>query len=111
MRLQSLNDLEDLLAQVTDYEKEQGYRYTGKTFDLARMNALLDRLGHPEHAFAAIHVAGTKGKGSTSATASALLRSTGAAPVGLYTSPHLVHLRERIRLNGHPASEEDWLNA
>lgn len=111
MRLQSLSDLEDVLAQVTDYEKEQGYRYTGKTFDLARMNELLERLGRPERTGAKIHVAGTKGKGSTSATAAALLRSTGAAPVGLYTSPHLIHLRERIRLNGHSASEEDWLAA
>src|SRR5947209_17955432 len=109
MRLQTFSDIEDVLARVTDYEKELGYRYTGKTFDLSRMQALLDALGRPERAFASIHVAGTKGKGSTSATAAALLRSTGAAPVGLYTSPHLVHMRERIRVNGNPASEEDWL--
>ena len=36
---------------------------------------------------------------------------TGAAPIGLYTSPHLVHMRERIRVNGNPATEEDWLAA
>src|SRR5271169_7165097 len=111
MQLQTFADLEDELARTTDYEKEQGYRYTGKTFDLSRMNALLDALGRPERSFASIHVAGTKGKGSTAATAAALLRSTGASPVGLYTSPHLVHLRERIRLNGHAATEEDWLLA
>lgn len=108
-RLESMADLEDLLAKVTDYEKETGYRYSGGTFDLARMHELLERLGHPEGAFVSVHVAGTKGKGSTSATVAALLRATGAAPVGLYTSPHLVDLRERVRLGGRPAAEEDWL--
>jgi dihydrofolate synthase/folylpolyglutamate synthase len=111
MRLETFADLEEALAQLTDYEKETGYRYTGKTFDLSRMRALLGRLGEPQTSFASIHVAGTKGKGSTSATAAALLRSTGAAPVGLYTSPHLIHLRERIRVNGRCAADEDWLEA
>jgi dihydrofolate synthase/folylpolyglutamate synthase len=111
MKLETLSDLEDALAQLTDYEKELGYRYTGKTFDLSRMEALLDRLGRPERAYATIHVAGTKGKGSTSATAACVLRATGAAPVGLYTSPHLVRLQERIRMNGRPAADEDWLAA
>jgi dihydrofolate synthase/folylpolyglutamate synthase len=110
-RLERFSDLEDLLAEVTDYEKELGYRYTGKTFDLARMHALLGRLGRPEKGRASIHVAGTKGKGSTSATAAAILRTTGAAPVGLYTSPHLVHLRERVRLNGRALPDDDWLAA
>src|SRR5437899_996573 len=77
--LETLADLEELLSRVTDYEKETGYRYSGGTFDLARMRELLGRLGHPERAFASIHVAGTKGKGSVSATAAALLRTTGAS--------------------------------
>ncbi len=111
MRLETFADLEEALSRVTDYEKEQGYRYTGKTFDLARMNVLLERLGRPEKSSPTLHVAGTKGKGSTAATAAALLRATGASPVGLYTSPHLGHLSERIRVNGRAASEEDWLVA
>jgi dihydrofolate synthase/folylpolyglutamate synthase len=111
LRLETFSDLEDILARVTDYEKESGYRYTGGTFDLARMHELLERSNHPERAFASIHVAGTKGKGSVSAMASAILRTTGAAPVGLYTSPHLVHLRERVRVGGRSADEEDWLGA
>lgn len=111
LRLASLADLEDLLARVTDYEKETGYRYSGGTFDLARMRELLERASHPERSFASVHVAGTKGKGSTSATAAALLRASGASPVGLYTSPHLVHLRERIRLDGAPAPDALWLEA
>jgi dihydrofolate synthase/folylpolyglutamate synthase len=110
-RLESLADLEELLAQVTDYEKETGYRYSGGTFDLARMRELLERAGHPEGAFVSVHVAGTKGKGSTSATAAALLEATGASPTGLYTSPHLVRLQERIRIDGSVAADAAWLEA
>ncbi|MBI3722701.1 bifunctional folylpolyglutamate synthase/dihydrofolate synthase [bacterium] len=110
-KLETFADLEDIFAEVTDYEKETGYRYARKTFDLSRMEALLDRLSRPERSFASILVAGTKGKGSTTATAATLLRTTGASPVGLYTSPHLIHLRERIRLNARIATEEEWLAA
>lgn len=61
--------------------------------------ALLDRMGNPQHAFAAIHVAGTNGKGSVCAMLDAVLRTTGLK-VGLYTSPHLVRFNERIRVDG-----------
>lgn len=66
----------------------------------------LDRhLGHPHHNFKTIHVGGTNGKGSTSHTLAAILQSAGYK-VGLYTSPHLVDFRERIRINGECISEE-----
>ena len=66
---------------------------------------LLDaHLGHPHHFFRTIHVAGTNGKGSCSHTLAAILQSAGYK-VGLYTSPHLVEFRERIRVNGKPVSE------
>ncbi|MEL5895996.1 folylpolyglutamate synthase/dihydrofolate synthase family protein [Bacteroides sp. GD17] len=61
--------------------------------------------GHPHHAFRSIHVAGTNGKGSCSHTIAAILQEAGYR-VGLYTSPHLVDFRERIRVNGQPISEE-----
>ncbi len=54
-----------------------------------------------------LHITGTKGKGSTSAFCSSLLRSLApAAKVGLYTSPHMVAVRERIRINGVPIDED-----
>ena len=61
--------------------------------------------GHPHRKFKTIHVAGTNGKGSCSHTLAAILQSAGYK-VGLYTSPHLVDFRERIRVNGVPVSKE-----
>lgn len=67
---------------------------------------LLDEhFGHPHRRYRTIHVAGTNGKGSTSHTLAAILQAAGYK-VGLYTSPHLIDFRERIRVNGKPASEQ-----
>ena len=63
-----------------------------------------EHFGHPHRQFKTIHVAGTNGKGSCSHTLAAILQSAGYK-VGLYTSPHLVDFRERIRINGTPVSE------
>ena len=67
--------------------------------------ALDEHFGHPHHSFRSIHVAGTNGKGSCSHTLAAILQEAGYR-VGLYTSPHLVDFRERIRVNGVPIPEE-----
>ncbi len=80
----------------------------GMRFGLERMHGLLDRLGHPERSFDAIHVVGTNGKGSTTLYAEALLRAEGVH-VGAYLSPHLTSFRERIRIGGaeiHAAAYE-----
>jgi len=74
-----------------------------------RMHALLDALGQPQRAFPTIHVAGTNGKGSTSSLAAAVASAAGLT-VGLHTSPHLLTLRERMRVGGVPAPEA-WLDA
>src|SRR5439155_6947642 len=66
---------------------------------------LLDVLGHPERHFPAIHVAGSNGKGSTCAFTATELRARGLK-VGLYTSPHLVSVRERVEVDGVPIGEE-----
>jgi dihydrofolate synthase/folylpolyglutamate synthase len=66
--------------------------------------ALLEKLGNPHTSFAAIHVAGTNGKGSVCAMLDAVLRTTGLT-VGIYTSPHLVNFNERIRVNGIAISD------
>ncbi len=72
---------------------------------LDRIHAALRALGHPEANYATIHVAGTNGKGSTCAFASTVLHLQGYR-VGLYTSPHLVRVNERIKVNGEDISDE-----
>ena len=72
---------------------------------LETMRALCAALGHPERDLAAIHIAGTNGKGSVAAICEAALRCMGW-PVGRYTSPHLVRVNERFTLNGEPVSDE-----
>ncbi|MBK8269337.1 MAG: bifunctional folylpolyglutamate synthase/dihydrofolate synthase, partial [Planctomycetes bacterium] len=59
---------------------------------------MLKDLGHPEHSFKSVHIAGTKGKGSTAAMLTQMLANNGLK-VGIYTSPHIVDLRERIAIN------------
>lgn len=76
---------------------------------LERVRTILSELGDPHHVPAVIHVAGTNGKGSTAAFVDSVLRAAGVRS-GLYTSPHLVHFAERIRIAGSPASP-DLLNA
>lgn len=72
---------------------------------LERMEALMEALGHPERTFAAIHVAGTNGKGSVAAITASVLQHAGLGDVGLYTSPHLVFFNERIRIAGRPVDD------
>src|SRR5271170_6463124 len=76
-------------------------------FDLEHMRVLLAALGHPESRFPTVLIAGTNGKGSTAATLAAILQSSGLK-TGLYTSPHLVCINERIRLNGKPVADDDF---
>jgi len=73
--------------------------------DLANTLLLVKHLQHPETKFKSIHVAGTNGKGSTSSMIASILQEAGYK-VGLYTSPHLKHFRERIRINGEMISED-----
>ena len=72
---------------------------------LDNTHLLDEHFGHPHRKFKTIHVAGTNGKGSCSHTLAAILQSAGYK-VGLYTSPHLIDFRERIRINGTPVSQE-----
>jgi len=76
-------------------------------FDLAHMRVLLAALNHPERRFPAVLIAGTNGKGSTAATLAAILEASGLR-TGLYTSPHLVKINERIRVNGQEISDDDF---
>ncbi|MDH7598517.1 MAG: folylpolyglutamate synthase/dihydrofolate synthase family protein [Sedimentisphaerales bacterium] len=96
------------LYTKTDYERQVFLRYNVSTFDLDRMRALLDMLGNPHTKLSAVHIAGTKGKGSTATMLAKMLEANGLK-VGLYTSPHLVHLHERITINSQMISEEQML--
>ena len=79
-------------------------------FDLVRITRLLDELGNPHRTGRFIHVAGTNGKGSTSAMIDAGLRAAGIS-AGLYTSPHLIEPTERIRIAGRPISPDQFATA
>jgi dihydrofolate synthase/folylpolyglutamate synthase len=79
--------------------------FDAETVGLRRTAWLLDALGNPQAQRPAVHIAGTKGKGSTAAFITAILRASGRS-VGLYTSPHLHTFRERIQLNGAPIDEQ-----
>ena len=76
-------------------------------FDLARMRVLLEAMQHPEQRFPSVLIAGTNGKGSTAATLASILRASGLK-TGLYTSPHLMRINERIRVNGQEISDDDF---
>jgi dihydrofolate synthase / folylpolyglutamate synthase len=74
-------------------------------FDLAHMRVLLAAMDHPEGAFLSVLIAGTNGKGSTAATLASILRASGLK-TGLYTSPHLMRINERIRVNGEQIGDD-----
>src|SRR5246500_3553049 len=79
-------------------------------FDLANVRDLLAALGNPERKFPGVLIAGTNGKGSTAATLASILRASGLK-TGLYTSPHLVRINERIRINGEEMSDKEFAEA
>ena len=87
----------------------RGGERTGMRPGLERIEAMLDAIGRPEQAFTIVQVGGTNGKGSISAMLAAILQAAGRR-VGLYTSPHLAHYRERIRVDGRPISESDFVD-
>lgn len=95
------------LNRFISYERQQPAVYSPETLSLDRVNRLLDRLARPDQAFPAIHIAGTKGKGSTAAMIEAGLRAAGYR-TGLYTSPHLHTFRERIRVNHELIARADF---
>ncbi len=83
----------------------RGGEQTGMRPGLERIETLLVALGHPEQRYTLVQVGGTNGKGSVSAMLAAMLKAAGRR-TGLYTSPHLVSFRERIRVNGEAISED-----
>lgn len=95
----------DYLYSFVDYSLKHVSELAKADFNLDRMFALMDALGNPQNAYPIIHVAGTKGKGSTSALCASALTAAGTK-VGLYTSPHLDDYCERIQIDGTPLAHE-----
>lgn len=95
------------LERLANYEINRAVPYTPGTFDLGRMRELMARLGDPQQDYPTVHIAGSKGKGSTAAMTEAMARSAGYR-TGLYISPHLHSFGERIQVSGAPVSEEEF---
>jgi dihydrofolate synthase/folylpolyglutamate synthase len=92
----------------TDYEKQQKLRYNVTTFDLDRMESLLKSLGNPHNKVQTVHIAGTKGKGSTATMLGKMLEANDYS-VGLYTSPHVTSLHERITVDSEMVTKKQML--
>ena len=100
----------DRLMSLVDHERTDHPGPRQKViYDLSRVQALLGLLGNPQNTARSIHVAGTKGKGSTAALCDAVLHAAGYQ-TGFYSSPHLHSFRERIRLDTQPVSESEFAN-
>ena len=96
----------DFLESLTDYEKAPAAVYQASNFDLRRVDLLLEKLGNPHLGRRTVHIAGTKGKGSTAAMISSILKAAGLK-IGLYSSPHLFSWQERISVNGRSISQNE----
>ena len=99
----SMEELDDLLNELYQLKR------IGIKLGLERIRKLLDRLGNPQDEYKVIHVGGTNGKGSVCRIISSILLEGGYS-VGLYTSPHLVHLRERFVINGEEVKDDELLD-
>ena len=93
------------LDSFINYERQPRVPYTREAFDLTEFERFLTRLGNPHRRLKTVVVAGTKGKGSTAALIASIAQASGLK-VGLYTSPHLCSIRERIRVDNQLVSEE-----
>lgn len=98
--------LDYLYAQLPMFQRQGASAYKK---DLTNTLALCEFLGNPQHKFKSIHIAGTNGKGSTSHMLAAVFQQHGYK-TGLYTSPHLIDFRERIRINGEMISQEEVIS-
>ena len=96
------------LEQLSNTERLRIVRYDDETFDLDRMRRLMTALGNPQDRLRVVHLAGTKGKGSTALMLDAMLRANGYK-AGLYTSPHLDDVRERLCVGGQMVSQAEFV--
>ena len=104
----SMQNAIDYLYSFINYEASSEAKYDSVNYDLESFRSVLARVGNPQLSRPAVHIAGTKGKGAVAAIINAILHSSGYS-TGLYTSPHLCNIRERIRLNGIGICESDFI--
>ncbi len=97
-------EAERYVLRLVNYEQTTPGAYSASHFDLRRMASLLKKLGDPHIGPLTVHVAGTKGKGSCSAMSASILKSAGFK-TGLYTSPHLLSICERMKIDGRDISQ------
>ena len=95
------------LSEQVNFERMRVVRYDEATFKLDRVRRLLEALDNPHEQIRTVHIAGTLGKGSTAAMIASMLQGCGHG-VGLYTSPHLIDIRERVAINGQPIRRSDF---
>lgn len=88
----------DYIYSFVDYSLTRNLRYSPEKFDLKRMNKFLELMDNPQNNFKVVHVAGTKGKGSTAAMITSILSESGYK-TGFYSSPHMIDFCERIRID------------
>ena len=101
-------DAKAWLYDHVDHERLRVVSYDEEIFGLKRMRKLLDLLGNPHEEIVTVHIAGTKGKGSTCTMLASMLTANGVT-TGLYTSPHLNDLRERISIDGSMVGYSDLI--
>ena len=99
----------EYLYRRINYERLSGSAYSTADFKLDRMREFLDRLGNPQHDLPVVHIAGTKGKGSTAAMTASILQQAGYR-TGLFTSPHISRFEERMAVNGRIPSPEELIS-
>ena len=97
----------EYILSFTDWERTPAQAFAAANFDLRRVRSLLARLGDPHLGRQVIHIAGSKGKGSVAAMIASVLQAAGYRS-GLYTSPHLHNIRERIVVDGQPIGEDEF---
>ncbi len=98
------------LDSLVNHERNLRVQYDSNNFGIDRAEKLLDVLGNPHLKYKTVHIAGTKGKGSTATMLAEMLRANGTK-VGLYTSPHVMNLRERIRVDGNVVPDAAFTKA
>jgi dihydrofolate synthase/folylpolyglutamate synthase len=92
-----------------NYERVTGIAFSSDDRKLTRMTRLLDRIGNPHEGLKVVHIAGTKGKGSTSVMTAAILTASGYK-TGLFTSPHVSSFEERMVVDGEPPSSNQFVD-
>ncbi len=108
-RIESYEQALEFLYSRVNFERQSSHQFTVGDFKLDRMRQLLRRLGDPHLAIPSIHVAGTKGKGSTSAMIASILTASGRR-TGLFTSPHISAFEERLTVDGRPPAADEFVS-